>query len=106
MAKYILVYKMDTADDWAKRPEAEVKQIMQAWGEWVGSIGLARQDGTAFKFGGKSVRKTGPQEADNLMTGYMIIEAKDFDEALSIASKAPNVQAGTGSIEVYEAFAI
>jgi hypothetical protein len=41
-----------------------------------------------------------------LLTGYAIIEAKDFDEALNIAQKAPNVQSGTGTIEVYEAFAL
>lgn len=79
---------------------------MQAWGEWVGSIGTARKAGGPFKFGGKSATKDGPKDADNLLTGYAIIEARDFDEALSIAQKAPNVQAGTGTIEVYEAFGI
>ncbi len=106
MAKYILVYKMNTADDWASRPEPEVKQIMQAWGEWVGSMGTARKGGGAFKFGGKSVSKNGPKDADNLMTGYAVIEAKDFDAALGVAAKAPNVQSGAGTIEVYEAFGI
>jgi hypothetical protein len=106
MAKYILVYKSNEASDWSKFPEPEVKRVMQAWGEWVGSIGAARKDGGAFKFGGKSATKNGPKEADNLLTGYVIIEAKDFDEALGIAQKAPNVQSGTGTIEVYEAFGV
>ncbi len=97
---------MNEADDWTKLPEPQIKQVMQAWGEWVGSMGIARKGGTAFKFGGKSATKDGPKNADNLMTGYAIIEAKDFDAALSIAAKAPNVQAGTGTIEVYEAFAV
>jgi hypothetical protein len=104
MAKYILVYKSNKANDWSKLPEPEVKKIVQVWGEWVGSMGTARKDGGAFKFGGKSATKNGPKDADNLLTGYAIIEAKDFDEALSIAQKAPNVQEDTGSIEVYEAF--
>ena len=106
MPKYILVYKSNEASDWSKLPEPEIKQIMQAWGEWVGSMGAIRKDGGAFRFGGKSATKNGPKDADNLLTGYAIIEAKDFDEALSIAQKAPNVQAGTGTIEVYEAFAV
>jgi hypothetical protein len=104
MTKYILVYKSNEANDWSTLPEPEIKQIVQAWGEWVGSIGDARKDGDAFKFGGKSATKDGTKDADNLLTGYAIIEAKDFDEALGIAQKAPNVQAGTGTIEVYEAF--
>jgi hypothetical protein len=106
MAKYILVYKSNEANDWSKLPEPEVKQIMQAWGEWVGSLGVSRKESSALKFGGKSVTKDGARNADNLLTGYAIIEAKDFDEALAIAQKAPSVQMGTGSIEVYEAFAV
>ena len=106
MAKYILVYKIKEADDWTKRPEQEVKKLMNAWGEWVGSIGTARKDGGAFKFGGKSATKTGIREADNLMTGYAIIDVENFDAALAIAEKAPNVQDGSGTIEVYEAFAV
>lgn len=106
MAKYILVYKNNEAGDWSKLPEPEIRKLVDAWGEWVGSLGTARKDGMPFRFGGKSVTKDGPKDADNLLTGYVIIEAKDFDEALSAAQKAPNVQSGTGSIEVYEAFAI
>src|SRR5438105_1889330 len=82
MAKYILVYKSNEASDWTKLPEPQIKQVMQAWGEWVGSIGAARKDGGAFKFGGKSATSNGIKEADNLLTGYAIVEAKDFDEAL------------------------
>lgn len=106
MAKYILVYKSNEANDWSKLPEPEIKRIMQAWGEWVGSMGSSRKDGGAFKFGGKSATSDGPKDADNRLTGYAVVEAKDFDEALSIAQRAPNVQAGTGTIEVYEAFAL
>lgn len=104
MAKYILVYKNNEAKDWTKLPEPEIKQITEAWGHWVGSMGAARTNGDAFKFGGKSVNKSGTKDADNLLTGFAMIDAKDFDEALSIAQSAPNVVAGTGSIEVYEAF--
>jgi hypothetical protein len=106
MSKYILIYKTNEASDWTKLPEPEVKKVMQAWGEWVGSMGSAHVGGDAFKFGGKSATKNGPKDADNLLTGFSIIEAKDFDEALSVAEKAPNVLSGMGSIEVYEAFGI
>jgi len=106
MAKYILVYKMKEAEDWTKRPEQEVKKLVNAWGEWVGSIGIARKDGGAFKFGGKSAANSGTTDADNLLTGYVVIDVENFDKALEIAEKAPNVLDGSGTIEVYEAFAI
>lgn len=104
MAKYILVYKNNEASDWSALPKEEVKKIVTAWGEWVGSMGNARQDGLPFKFGGKSVSHDGTKEADNLLTGFAVIEAQDFDEALHIAQSAPNVVDGSGTIEVYEAF--
>ncbi|HSW77322.1 MAG TPA: YciI family protein [Candidatus Chromulinivoraceae bacterium] len=106
MTKYILVYKMNEANDWSAAPEAEVKKVMQAWGEWLGLLGSAHKSGDAFKFGGKSATKDGVKAADNLLTGYAIIEAENFDEALAVAQKAPNVQAGTGTVEVYEAFGL
>lgn len=106
MTKYILVYKMKEAEDWTKRPEQEVKKLMSAWGEWVGSIGSARKDGGAFKFGGKSATDEGLKDADNLLTGYAIIDVDNFDKALEIAEQAPNVVDGSGTIEVYEAFAV
>jgi len=105
MAKFILVYKADEANDWSKLPEQEVKKIVNAWGQWVGSLGAARKDGEAFKFGGKSATSKGPKDADNLLTGYAVIDVKDIDEALEIASQAPFVKWGTGTVEVYEAFA-
>ncbi len=103
MAKYILLYKSNTASDWSKLPEQEVKKVMDAWGEWVGSMGSDRKDGDAFKFGGKSVTKDGPKDADNLLTGYTVFEGT-YEEALKKAQEAPNVKAGIGTIEVYEAF--
>ena len=106
MPKYILIYKSNEADDWTKKPEPEVKKVMEAWGSWIGSMNPPRSAGNAFQFGGKSVSRDGTKEADNLLTGFSIIEAKDFDEALGIAQQAPNVQWGTGSVEVYEAFGV
>ena len=104
MSKYILVYKNNEAKDWSAQSEPEVKKVMEAWGTWLGSMNPPREAGDVFKFGGKSVNKNGTKDADNLLTGFSVIEAQDFDEALEIAQKAPTVQWGTGSIEVYEAF--
>ncbi|HSW74590.1 MAG TPA: YciI family protein [Candidatus Saccharimonadales bacterium] len=103
MAQYILVYKSNEAFDWSQLPKEEVTKVMDAWGAWLGMMGPAVKGGDAFKFGGKSVTENGEKEADNLLTGFAIIEAKDFDEALSYAHKAPSVISGQGSIEVYEA---
>jgi len=49
--------------------------------------------------GGKTVITDGPfAETKELLAGFYLIEAKDFDEAMEIASKIP--PAREGSIEV------
>ncbi len=107
MSKYVLIYKANEAYDWSKLPEQEVKKVMDVWGEFLGSMGPALIDrGDAFKFGGKSLSKSGAKDADNLLTGFSIVEAEDLDEALEMAKNAPGVLSGQGTVEVYEAFGV
>lgn len=102
MSKYALVFKSKEAFDWSKLPQEEVQKVVGAWKGWIGSMGSAVQSGDAFKFGGKSVSGAGTSEADNLLTGYVVVEAESFSEAEKLAEGAPSVASGQGSIEVYE----
>jgi hypothetical protein len=107
MAKYILVSKSSQPFNIAALPKQQVTQLMQAWGEWVGSMGSAVIDaGDAFNATRKRITADGVTDGDDHHTaGYIIIEARNFDEALSIAKSSPIISRG-GSIEVYEAFAV
>lgn len=106
MSTYIMVYTADEAFDTSDLPEEEITKQMKVWGEWLGSIGpRVKDEGDAFKFGGKVVSQDGTEDADNLMTGYSIIEAEDFDEAVAFARKCPAVAEG-GKVHVYEAFGL
>ncbi len=105
MAKYIFIYTANEAHDLSTFPEAEVKKMLAPWETFFASLGSALVDrGDAVKFGGKSVSKSGVKDADNLHTGYSVIEAENLDEAVEIAQGAPSVASGQGTIEVYEAF--
>jgi hypothetical protein len=107
MPKYIMVYKSNGARSMASIPKEQVTKMMEAFGEWLGSMGPAVVDkGDAFKGGGKSVTAQGVVDADDLLTGYSIVEAKDFDEALGLAQNNPMVMGGGGTVEVYEAFGV
>jgi hypothetical protein len=107
MSKYIMVYKGNSASTMSAIPKEQVVKMMEAFGEWLGSMGGAVVDkGVAFKSNGKSITPSGVVDADNLLTGYSVVEAKDFDEALSLAQNNPMVLGGGGSVEVYEAFAM
>jgi hypothetical protein len=105
MAKYIMIYKNDSATDMSAVPKEQFVKMMEMFGEWLGRMGSAVIDkGDAFKTGGKSITPNGVVDADNLLSGYSIIDAKNFDEALSLAQGNPMVAAGAGTVELYEAF--
>ena len=105
MAKYMMVYKVDEKFDMSTMSKEEIAKEMEVWGEWLGSMGSAVVDeGDAFKEG-KVLSGGDVSDADGLTTGYTIIEAKDFDEALSYAKTNPSLAQG-GRVEVYEAFGL
>ena len=106
MPKYIMVYTAQQAFDVSTLPKEEITKQMEAWGEWLGTYDKKIVDeGDAFKFGGKVVSEEGVNDADNLRTGYTIIEADNFDEALAFAQASPALEDG-GKIQVYEAFGL
>jgi len=88
--------------DWSSYPEEDKKALIQAWNDWRDMLGSTRVGGGAVKFGGKSATKNGTQDADNLTTGFAIVEVDSMDEALKYAAQAPMVVDGTGSLDVYE----
>jgi len=100
MAKYLFVYHG------GKRPEsdAEVKAVMDAWGNWFGSMGAAVVDGgnpvgksTTVHAGGKVANDGGSNPA----SGYSLIEAKDLNDVIAKAKGCPILEAG-GSVELAE----
>jgi hypothetical protein len=104
MAKYIMVYKSGAVVDWDGMPKEQLTLMMEAFGEWIGSMGSAVIDRGDPVRAGKTVGGDGVSTADALVSGYSIVEAKDFDEALSLAKSSPIIANG-GRVEVYEAFA-
>lgn len=98
-----MIYRLAEPFDMTSLPAEQIKQAMQEWGEWVGRMGPAVVDGgDAFKLGGVSTDGKTTEKTDNLTSGYSVIEAKDFDEALEFASGCPVVEQG-GRVEIYEA---
>ncbi|HNP37606.1 MAG TPA: hypothetical protein PKK10_17295 [Woeseiaceae bacterium] len=102
MAKYLFVYHG------GKHPEtdAEVKEVMDAWGSWLGSMGSAVIDGgnpvgksTTVHPGGRVTNDGG----SNPVSGYGLFEADDDKDAIAKAKGCPILTAG-GTIELAEAF--
>lgn len=100
MAKYLFVYHGGSHP----KNEAEVQQVMDAWGSWLGSMGAGVVDG------GNPVGKSSTVNSDGSVTdngganpasGYGLFEAADLDDALKKAKGCPVLTAG-GSVELAE----
>jgi hypothetical protein len=101
MAKYLLLYHG------GKHPESPTEQaeVMDAWGQWFGSMGSAVVDGGNPVGQSSTVQSDGSVVSNggsNPASGYSLIEASGLDDALSKAKGCPILSAG-GSIEVAEA---
>lgn len=101
MAKYLFIYHGGDHPE----TEEEVKEVMDAWGAWMGSMGAAVIDG------GNPVVVSGTVISDgtvidnggaNPASGYGLFEAPDLDDALEKARGCPILSAG-GTIEVAQA---
>ena len=101
MAKYLFVYHGGSHPE----TEAEVAEVMDAWGSWLGSMGSAVVDGGNPVGMSSTVNPDGSVSSDggsNPASGYGLFEASDLDDALAKAKGCPILGAG-GSIEVAEA---
>ena len=108
MPEYLMLYR-NTAD--ARReamgsPE-RAQQSMQKWRSWLQDLtakGQLKSPGQPLDDPGKVVRKKlvtdGPYvETKDVIGGYSIIEARDLDQAATIASGCPILEGG-GNVEV------
>jgi hypothetical protein len=88
-------------------PEAAQKSL-QSWLAWIRDLeakGKLKSPGQPLEMAGKVVRKDkvvtdGPYaEAKDLVLGFIIVEARDIDEAAELAAGCPMVLGG-GAVEV------
>lgn len=100
MAKYLFVYHG------GKDPESEeeVAEVLDAWGNWMGSMGAAVVDGGNPVGKSRTVTpdgKVADNGGSNPASGYGLFEAADLDDAIAKAKGCPILQAG-GSVELAE----
>ena len=101
MAKYLFTYHGGSHPE----TEEETAAVLDAWGQWFGSMGAAVIDGGNPAGPSKTVHPDGSVTNDggaNPVSGYSLIEATDDDDAITKAKGCPVLEAG-GSIEVAEA---
>ena len=98
MAKYLFIYHGGSHPE----TDAEMAEVMDAWGSWMGGMGSAVVDG-GNPVGMSSTVSPDGSVADNggsnPASGYGIFEAADLDDALAKAKGCPILGAG-GSVEL------
>ncbi len=102
MAKFLFVYHGGKKPD----SKAEIARVMDAWGQWLGSMGNAVLDGGNPVGQSYTVQSNGSvvdNGGANPVSGYSLIEAADRDDAIAKAKGCPILASG-GSIELAEAF--
>jgi hypothetical protein len=104
MSQFLYLYR---GGDSSGTPEM-MQQSMQKWMAWMqdlGAKGKLKDQGNPLEAGGKVVKKKtaitdGPfAEAKDIIGGYTLVEAKDIDEAASLAAGCPIFDNG-GFVEV------
>lgn len=108
MTKYLFIYRSPPMQGPPPSPQ-EMQAVLAAWGDWIGKFAQAghivdagdglKETGRVLK--AKGVVTDGPfVEAKEVLGGYSIVQAKDYDEALKVAKECPAAQ--YGSIEIRE----
>lgn len=106
MASFMLIFR--GGDSPGDSPE-QMQRHMQKWFAWFDGLsksGAYKGQGAPLEPGGKVLRGTrktvsdGPfAEAKDLVGGYAIVEAKDLEAAVEIASGCPTYEKD-GAVEV------
>jgi hypothetical protein len=106
MAKYLFVYRASVPS--TPPSPAEIQASFQKWGEWIGKFTQSGQiidPGDGLQMTGKVVRlnpivSDGPYvESKEVVGGYSIVQADDYDQAVAIARECPAADGG-GSVEI------
>jgi hypothetical protein len=111
MKKYVLLFRMDIITESARPTAAQMQSYMASWMEWIDAItakGQLAEGGNHLSREGKLLRPKnkmadGPYVANKeSVAGYIIIQAKSMNEAVSIAKRCPILEGEGTSVEVRE----
>ncbi len=110
MKEYLFLFRGGDGQSSHQSPE-KWQAHMQKWMEWMGTLSEKGQligaqplttDGKKV-YGTKKVVTDGPfMEGKEMVGGYLMCKANDFDEAVEISKGCPILEFENGSVEVRE----
>jgi hypothetical protein len=111
MKEFVLIFRMDIMTKEAQPSPEQMKLYMTQWMEWINDIsaqGKLADGGNHLSRSGKVLRPKNSMTDEPYVSnkesvaGYIIILAKDIDDAVHIAKKCPILQGEGTSVEVRE----
>lgn len=108
MEEFVLLMRLDILTKEAQPSPEQLKVYMQRYYDWVDTIMAQHKfvGGTGLSTEGRVLKSNnfitdGPYaEIKESIAGYIIIKAKDFDEAVAFAKACPILQGEGNSVEV------
>lgn len=111
MKQFVLLFRMDITTPEAQPTPAQMETYMQQWMHWIESIDNNDQladGGNHFSRQGR-VLKPGNEMMEtpyiagrNSVAGYIVVFAKNMEEATMIARKCPILNGKNTSVEIRE----
>ncbi len=110
MKEYLLLFRGGDGATLKQSPE-KWQAHMQIWAQWMGGlsekgqlVGAQPLDSNGKKvYGNKKVTTDGPfMEGKEMVGGYLICKAANYDEAVEISKGCPILEFEDGSVEVRE----
>ena len=108
MDEFVLFFRMDIITKDAQPSPEQLQVYMKQYHDWVGGIAAQNKfvGGKGLSTEGKVLKAhkvitDGPfAEIKESIAGYIIIRAKDFNEAVSLANNCPMLNGEGNSVEV------
>ncbi len=109
MNEYVLIFRMDILTEALQPTELQMKKYLKEWKAWTGEIAEAGKlagGGNHLLREGRTLRSNeqsseGPYVSNNeSVAGYIIVLAKDMNEATKLAKKCPILRGEGTSVEI------
>ncbi|WP_183562248.1 YciI family protein [Mucilaginibacter sp. SP1R1] len=108
MDEFVLLFRMDIITREAQPSPEQLEDYMKQYHDWVGGIAAQNKfiGGTGLSTEGRVLKYNdvitdGPYaEIKESVAGYIMIKAKDFDEAVSLSKACPMLNGEGNSIEI------
>lgn len=105
--KFLLIYRSPLASEQTAPSPAEMQAILEQWGAWKKAFPNIVDMGDALFPTGRHIKggtlTDGPVvESKEIVSGYSIVEAPNYDEAVKVARACPINHSPGSYIEVRE----